>query len=406
MIKDFKILKKCRLCSSKNLKNVFNLKPTPIGDDYLNTVKYQKKYELVMQNCKRCNFVQLSCVVDPNKVYGEYLYVTQTSVGLPEHFKDVVNFFFRKKLISKSSKILEIGCNDGTLLNYLKNKTKLVVGVDPAKKVLKNCNFNKISKFYNLDVSNEIDNKYGKFDLIISNNTLANIDDLSSTFHSISKNLKNNGFLFIESFSLHGILKDNLFDNIYHEHLSYFSIDVLSKYLRKFDLQLIDADHLSVKGGSIRILLKKNKEKFKLTKKVKNLILKERKLTKNIKKSFDNIKNINNANKKYINKFLKENNKSKIYGYGASVGSTTFIYEYELTKKIKCIFDDEKRRHFKFVPGTSIKVINPKFIKKIKPDFILIFAWRYTNHIVKRNKIASSTKFVRPLPNVMKILKT
>ncbi|MBD1133281.1 methyltransferase domain-containing protein [Pelagibacterales bacterium SAG-MED44] len=405
MKKDYKILNKCRLCSSKNLRKVFYLKPTPIGDNYLNKVKYQKKYELVIQNCKACNFVQLSCVVNPKKVYGDYLYVTQTSVGLPEHFKDVIDFFFKKKLVSRSSKILEIGCNDGTLLNHLKNKTKLVVGVDPAKKVLKNCKFNKISKFYNFDLSNEIDNKYGKFDLIISNNTLANIDDLSSTFHSISKNLKDNGFLFIESFSLHGILKDNLFDNIYHEHLSYFSIDVLSKYLERFDLQLIDADHLSIKGGSIRILLKKSKEKFKLTKKVKNIILKERKFTKNVKKSFDRIKKINTINKKYINKFFKDNNKSKIFGYGASVGSTTFIYDYNLTKKIKFIFDDEKRRHSKFVPGTNIKVINPKSIKIIKPSFILVFAWRYTNHIVKRNKINNFTKFVRPLPGVMKILK-
>lgn len=405
MKKNYNILKKCRLCSSKNLKNVYFLKSTPIGDDYLNKVKYQKKYPLVIQNCKKCNFVQLSCVIDQRILYGKYLYVTQTSVGLPQHFKNVANFFFKKKLISKSSKILEIGCNDGTLLNHLKKKTELVVGVDPAKKIIKNCKFKKISKFYNAKVSNEINKKYGKFDLIISNNTLANIENLSSTFNSISKNLKNNGYLFIESFSLHGILKDNLFDNIYHEHLSYFSIDVLGKYLQKFDLQLIDAEHLLIKGGSIRILLKKSKKKIEQSKKVKNLISKERKFTKNVKKSFDRIKKINEINKRYIKKFLKNNSKLKICGYGASVGSTTFIYDYDLTNKIKYIFDDEKRRHSKFVPGTNIKVINPKLIEKIKPDFILVFAWRYVNHIIKRNKITNTTKFIRPLPNIMKILK-
>jgi len=399
-----KSLKKCRLCKSSDLENVYRLESTPIGDDYRKRTSHGKKYDLILQNCKNCNFVQLSCVVNPKKVYGDYLYVTQTSVGLPEHFKNVVEFFFKKKLITKYSKILEIGCNDGTLLNFLKKKTKLVVGVDPAKKVMINCKFKKIAKFYNLNVSSEIDKKYGKFDLIISNNTLANIDDLISTFEAINNNLKENGFLFIESFSLHGILKENLFDNIYHEHLSYFSIDVLHKFLMKFDLQIVDAEHLDVKGGSIRVLLKKTKKHLEMSKKLKKLILKENIFTKNVKKSFRRIKIINTKNKKVINNFLRKNKDKKIFGYGASVGTTTFIYDYKLTKKISFIFDDEKRRHSKFVPGTKIKVINPKLIKKLKPDYVIIFAWRYASHILKRNKYFISTKFIRPLPNKMKLL--
>ena len=93
---------KCRLCESKNLKTVYHLNPQPIGDDYNgNKNQKQKLYPLNLVLCNRCKFVQLSHVLNPDIVYGKYLYVTQTSSGLPEHFKKLVNHLFKKKIIKK-----------------------------------------------------------------------------------------------------------------------------------------------------------------------------------------------------------------------------------------------------------------------------------------------------------------
>ena len=107
----------CRLCNSKNLKKIFPLKKTPIGDDYKkNKIKSEKFYDLILNICENCKFVQLSNVLDSNTVYGDYLYVTNTSVGLPEHFEKFFKYLLKNKFLQKKFKVLEIGCNDGTLL--------------------------------------------------------------------------------------------------------------------------------------------------------------------------------------------------------------------------------------------------------------------------------------------------
>ena len=128
--------KRCRLCDSNKLKTVYPLNPQPIGDDYAkNKNKRQKLYPLNLDLCSKCKFVQLSHVLNPDIVYGKYLYVTQTSSGLPEHFRNLVSHLFKKKIIKKNFKVLEIGSNDGTLLNFIKSYGCKVLGVDPAKEL-------------------------------------------------------------------------------------------------------------------------------------------------------------------------------------------------------------------------------------------------------------------------------
>jgi hypothetical protein len=88
--------KNCRLCHSRNLKTVYRLKKNPVGDDYTTKIKKKKLFDLKLNICKRCKFVQLSNVINPNKVYGDYLYVTNTSAGLSEHFYELGNTLIRK----------------------------------------------------------------------------------------------------------------------------------------------------------------------------------------------------------------------------------------------------------------------------------------------------------------------
>jgi 2-polyprenyl-3-methyl-5-hydroxy-6-metoxy-1,4-benzoquinol methylase len=125
------------------------------------------------------------------------------------------------------SKILEIGSNDGTLLKLLKKKCSLLLAVDPAKHLFKDRKIKNIGDHFSLKLSNKIKNSYGKFDVIIANNVLANINDLDDIFKGIEKILNIAGYLVVETFSLYGVLQKNLVDNIYHEHLSYFTIPSL-----------------------------------------------------------------------------------------------------------------------------------------------------------------------------------
>ncbi len=401
----YQLVNKCRLCKCKDLNNVLELSSTPIGDDYLKVIKYdQKKFPIKLLKCSKCNFVQLSVNIDPNEVYGDYLYVTKTSSGLPEHFKSLVNFLEKKKIVFKNAKVLEIGCNDGTLLEFLNKKKCEVVGVDPASKIVKKLKFNIYKGLYNFSLSKKISNKHGNFDLIVANNVIANIDNLDDIFRALNNNLNLNGNFVMETFSLHGLLKNNLLDNIYHEHISYISLEPIKKFAKKYGLYLRYANHLKVKGGSLRLIFSKKKpsknERLILSKIIKkeNLVVKKKNIFKKLAEQ-------NDLNRKKIFNFIKQQHDmgKTIYGYGASVGTTTNIYYLNITKYVNAIFDDEGLRHDLYLPGTGIKVISPKKIKKISPDIIIIFAWRYYKLIMPKIKNLNGVQVVIPLPKMKKI---
>ena len=391
---------KCRLCDSQKLKTIYKLQKTPIGDDYVSKKKKVKLYDLKLNMCKECKFVQLSNVINPHKVYGDYLYVTKTSAGLSQHFFHFGNELIKKKIVCKKSKILEIGCNDGTLLKFFKKKCSYLVGVDPASHLFKDGRIKTIKGFFSYALSIKIKAAHGKFDVIIANNVIANIDNLKDIFLGVRNIIAEDGFLIIETFALYGIIKKNLIDNIYHEHLSYFTIETLKNFAQKFDFSLKEVKFLSVKGGSLRFILQK--KKIAELRQVRNLIKREKKILMNLTKKFKIIKKINNYNfiktKNFFDKAILQG--KKICGFGASVGTTTLIYNFDLTKKIKYIFDNEKKRFNLYLPGTSIKVLDPKRIKKIDVDYIIIFAWRYFQLIINRNKklFTDKIKFILPVP--------
>ena len=398
--------KSCRLCKSKKLNKIYSFAKNPIGDDYTKKPIKPKLYDLNLIKCSNCKFVQLSNVIDPKKVYGEYLYVTKTSLGLQKHFYSLGEKLTKKNIITKKSKILEIGSNDGTLLNYFYNKSKMVVGVDPAAHLFKNKKIKNIKGLFNFKLSKKILKKFGSFDVVIANNVIANIDNLDDVFKGIKQVISDNGYLIIETFCLHGILKNNLVDNVYHEHLSYFSLNTFKEFSKKYNLYLKEAEFLKVKGGSLRLIFQKkfNKE----SKKLKKLIKQENSILKNMNLKFKKLQKLNIDNKNKIIKIIKKCSDKglKIFGFGASVGTTTLVYDFGINNKIKYIFDNERRRFDLFMPGTQIRVLNPKNLKKLNADYIIIFAWRYAQQIISRNKklFSKKTKFIVPLPKY-KILK-
>tara|TARA_A100001011_G_C14308755_1_gene844474 strand:- start:2298 stop:3482 length:1185 start_codon:yes stop_codon:yes gene_type:complete len=394
------------LCNSKKLKKIYSFKKNPIGDDYTKLPTKNKLFNLDLNRCLKCKFVQLSNVIDPKKVYGEYLYVTKTSLGLQNHFYNLGKKLIRQKIVNQNSKILEIGSNDGTLLEFFHKKSSLIIGVDPAAHLFQNNNIKNIKGLFSYELSQKILKRYGNFDTIIANNVIANIDNLKDIFKGIDEILSKDGHLIIETFALYGILKNNLIDNIYHEHLSYFSIKTFQKFAKNYDLSLKSVEFLKVKGGSLRLIFQK--KKIIKNRNVEKIINKENIILKNVDKKFKNLQKLNFDNKIKINKIIDKclSKGLKIFGFGASVGTTTLVYDFELDKKIEYIFDNEKKRFNLYMPGTNIKVLNPNYLKKINVDYIIIFAWRYAKQILLRNKklFSKKTKFVVPLPKC-KIIK-
>ena len=233
---------------------------------------------------------------------------------------------------------------------------------------------------------------------------MANIDNLNKFVKNLLFLTSKDTYIVIETFSLLGIVKYNLFDNIYHEHLSYFNIDHLKSFFKKYGLYIIYAENNKIKGGSIKLVLSKKKL---YNKSVKNAVNEEKKYFLNDRETYKNLENKNLKIKHNILRFLHKYNEKNIVGYGASCSSTVLIHFLKIQPYIKFFFDDELRRNKLYSPSTNIRVFNPTKSLLKKVDIIIIIAWRYKKNILanikKKFNNLNNFELYQILPTIKKI---
>lgn len=408
-LNNYKRITQCRLCNSRNLKQVYNFGLIPIGNNLQKTLIKSincQKYPLSLTQCSKCDHFQLSVSVNPKTLYAKnYTYLTGITKTFKKHFSDYSKWSIEKCKLKKRSLVLDIGSNDGTCLYYFKKNKMNVVGIDPAKKPSKIANdkgIKTINDFFNKKTSNKIKKKYGKFDFITSHNVLAHTENIQEIFLSIYDLLKEEAHFCFEIGYFKEVIKYNLFDTIYHEHLDYHHSKPLVKFLESIGFSVLDLSTNKIQGGTLRILLQKKRFKIK-KQKVNNFIKQEKKFFEkiNIKNNFNyfkkNLLNLNSQIKKEISK-----NKN-IYAYGSPTKASLLLISSKLNiNMVKNSFEDNMLKCNKYIPGTDIKILNTKKIKIDEDSIFIILAWNFYKEIEirLRNKKIRNSKLFIPLPKI------
>ena len=248
----------CRLCNNTNLKLAFSLEPTPPANAFVDKQKISIKqdcYPLDIFFCEDCNHVQLLDVVDSNILFEDYVYVSGTSPVFVKHFEEYANFLINNYLENKKSLVIDIGSNDGTFLRFFKEKGSRILGIDPAKKISSKANSDGIETlngFFSFELSKSIRKKYGTAEIITANNVFAHVNDMKDMINGIKNLLTPNGIFVFEVSYLVDVIQKNLFDTIYHEHISYHSVIPLIKFFNDNEMELIEAISVDSHGGSLR----------------------------------------------------------------------------------------------------------------------------------------------------------
>ena len=411
-----KKINSCRLCNSKQLNKIIDFGKIALGNN-LQKKKYNalnaKKFNLCLNNCKKCNHFQLSNSVSPKILYQtNYTYLTGVSNTFNKHFLNYSSWL-EKKINNKKRKksILDVGSNDGTCLCYFKEKGYYVIGVDPAQtpaKIANNKGIQTINNFFNKKTSKEIVKQHGRFDVITSHNVLAHIENIEETFLSIYDSLKSNGHFCFEIGYFHDVLKKNLFDTIYHEHLDYHHANPLCSFLNRIGFSVKNLSTNSIQGGSLRVLCKKEK-KVQNSKQVdifrskeKNSILFNRKYLRSWEVIIKNkMKIYGDAVKSFSrDKFTK-------IGYGSPTKVVLLMKLSGLdSKDINYIIEDNKLKINRFLPTTGVKINKFTSQKMNKTLVISVFAWNFYEEIVNKLKrtLPLNSIIICPLPN-FKIIK-
>jgi 2-polyprenyl-3-methyl-5-hydroxy-6-metoxy-1,4-benzoquinol methylase len=399
--------RQCFLCDSKKLKKILDFGLQPWCNNFLkkNQLGLEKKYPLYINFCKNCSNVQLGYILSKKKMFSNHSYLSGSNYELITHFNKISLKIFNM-FPKKNFSILDIGSNDGTFLKNFKNKKNVnIIGIESCKKISQIASkqgIKTVNKFFNYKSALKIDSNLEGFDCIQASGVFFHLEEIKSVTKGIKYILKNDGVFVIQFLYLKNITEKTHFDQFYHEHLSYYNLEPLERFLNSYDLEIYDAENSNIHGGSI-IAYVCHKGLRKKTKRLLNL-LKLEKLKKINKLEFylDFENKINKLKLKFKRKldFLKKRN-FNIYGIGAPAKSTTLINYFGITNNdIKFTTETNYLKIGKYLPVSHIKIIDEEFIKKISfnKDIFLIFSWNFKKNIIKKYKKKFGNSFRYFLP--------
>lgn len=397
----------CVNCKNKRLKKIVNLNKQPISSLFYDKPKKKLKlYPLDLYECQNCNLVQLIKLAPLKNMYGStYGYRTSLSKLMIDHMSEKFKLILKKKIISKiNDNILDIGCNDGTFLNFFAKKNyKNLYGIDPsAQKFLYNYNF-KIKIVTDFFSKKRVENQFGnkKFELITSFAMFYDIEDPNSFCKDIYNLLHKNGIWILELSYLPSLIENLTYDQICHEHITYYSLNVFKKIAEKNNLKILDFRLNEINGGSIEIVCSKKESDYKI---------KEEKINKQLNLEFKinktTYKNLNiriSNTSKNLSEFLQllKRSKKKVIGYGASTKGNILLNQIKANNNLLTfIADANPEKTGKFTPGTNIKIISKEKMRKIKPDYLLVLIWSFRKEVIKQemNYILNGGKLIFHLP--------
>ncbi len=400
---------KCRICSNKNLEKFLSLGESPLANNFLKKEDLEKgepKFPLELVFCSTCNLVQLSYVVDPELMFKNYVYVSSTSNTFRHHFTKMAEDITKDFHLDEKSLAVDIGSNDGTLLKGFQKFNIKVMGVEPATNVARIAEekgVETINNFFNKESVDKIIDKKGKADVLIACNVFAHIDNIDSVIENVKLLLKDSGIFVIEVQYLVNTIEYMTFDNIYHEHLSYYSLTTLKYFFEKHDMEIFNSIKVKTHGGSLRVFIQKKNNEHKINENVNKILDYEKKIGINnmgIHKGFaEKVYSVKEKLNSYIKNIKKE--KRIIAGYGAPAKSSTLLNFCSIGKKeIDYIVDDNPLKIGLYTPGTHIPVVSSEELEKNTPDYILILAWNFTHEILEKTKkyADKGVKFIIPLP--------
>lgn len=393
-----KLRSSCIVCDSKKINDIIDLGWHPFADTFIPQKKkdtLESLYPLVCSLCDKCGNIQLKYITDAYERYNnyEYSYTSSNSNFSKQHWDDFFKDSLKTIEISKSSNILEIGCNDSYLLNQYKKYTKNLYGIDASEKMVSySKKILKLNVFHNLfdeKIIKYFRSKKIKFNLIIANNVFNHMNNPNSTLKNIYKVLDKNGrFIFEVPYWLDTI-KNKRYDQIYHEHVTYFTVTSAYNLLKKNDFKIENFSIEDYHGKSLRIIASKKFENKRY-----NLLEKQIRIEKNIG-LFDLNKykifslTISQDRNRLLKKILKlKLNGKKIIFIGAAAKSNTFINFHRLDKTIiNYITDTSKSKIGKLTPMSRIIVKHDNELKNERNAYVMILIWNMKKIIENKLKI-------------------
>jgi len=399
----------CKVCKHV-LETVISFGKMPISNRFVSDVTADEfLYDLSLGFCPECFMAQLEECVDPAMMFNEeYAYFSSISKAMEDHFAEMASEVI--DLVSDKAQpfVLELGCNDGIMLKHIAARGIPQLGIEPSANVAASARekgIQVLDDFFTAKTASEIKDRYGQADVICGANVMCHIEDINSVLEGVSILLKPEGLFFFEDPYLGEIIRKTSFDQIYDEHVYYFSGLAVSKLAKRQGLQLVDMVPQEVHGGSMRYYLKKGANN-RIRKNVPFFLSQEKALNLHVSDGYimfrERVNKICSDFKEILLKIKAEG--KKIAAYGATSKSTTLlIYSKVGPDLIDYVSDTTPTKIGKYTPGTHIPVKSHEQFLEDSPPYTVLLAWNHKREIFEKEKEyrEKGGKFITFFPEVV-----
>lgn len=391
-----------------------------LGDQYLSSIFPENldyrttllRYPLSLVLCEKkddatCGLLQLAHQLDLSPMYEVYPYTSASNSSMKSVLYDVAQSGSQLNHLRPGDAILDIGCNDGTLLTFFENQPFELIGIDAAKNmtpILTQKNFSFVQSFFSRKAYESATRK--KTRLAFSVAMFYHLYDPLTFASEVSECLDDDGVWIIQMAYLPLMLKANMYDNIVHEHNGYYSIETMKWIMQKTGLEIFDVSFNAVYGGSFRVFIKKTRStKYRAT---------ERYLTSLEEESHMGLSEFHTYGK--FSKRIKENGRilmrtvselvqknKKIWIYGASTKGNTILQFCNINKDlIVAAADTHPFKIGKFMIGSDIPIRDEARMRQDNPDYLLVLPYSFAKDFIKKEQmlVSRGTRFILPLPEV------
>ena len=399
----------CRVCGEESLP-IIDFGPMPIANNFTDSpTKDTYRFRLAASFCELCSLLQIDEQPQPGLMFHDhYPFFTGLSSSMSAHFGEMVELHLgNSKKDPASLFVVEIGCNDGTLLDFVRGRGVRHLGIDPSSNVVEKAHEKGISAevgFFGKDFAAKLFLRESKADYIFAANVICHIPDMNDFGQGISLLLSQDGQFIFEEPYVGSMIENTSYDQIYDEHVFIFGAISVQNIFARVGLELVDVIPQSTHGGSMRYVLM-HTGKGEVSTRAKAIIAKEK------EEGLDKVSTYTNFAKqcevrrtefKSLLETLKRQG-STVAGYAATSKSTTVLNYCEIGPDlISYVSDSTPEKQGRLTPGSYIPIKSPEEMHASPPDYLILFAWNHEAEILRKEHelTKSGMRWIRFVPRV------
>ena len=385
---------KCVVCGSR-ISTIIDLGMHPFADSFIPyemETESEPIYPLKCGLCINCGLVQNICLTEPDARYNLYPYsYTSSNSNFAMNHWDAYDDYLSKNNDLANSKIIEIGSNDGYLLGKLISKSKFAIGVDSSSVISDIANRNgikTINSIFTYGVAKKIRAEYGDFDLVIGNNVFNHSNSPLDFLKGCQLLLSETGKIIFEVPYWPSSLETLKFDQIYHEHVSYFTLKSIDYLAKKTDLQISNFEVVNYHGGSLRVELSRKDSEFENNKVNAQIDWESKMGVYEIEFYSDFVRKVKTRRSEFlqrIHEIIANDDDAKIVLIGAAAKANTFINFYRLDSTIiNFITDSSDSKIGKMTPLSRIPILSDSDLRNMGKIYAVITSWNISESLEKK----------------------